>query len=82
MDTVNASRIAKIAGLSLTGVVVASIAADKANLGPVASQLAGFAGAFIGSLVAKRRTSEKTQAKPPAKGEHGEGTGGGTSPAE
>jgi hypothetical protein len=63
---VNASRISKIAGLSLAGVVVASIAADKANLGPVASQIAGFAGAFIGTLAARRRTSKKTQPTSPA----------------
>jgi len=63
---VNASRISKIAGLSLAGVVAASIAADKANLGPVASQIAGFAGAFIGTLVARRRTAKKTEATSPA----------------
>jgi hypothetical protein len=74
MDTVNASRIAKIAGLSLTGAVVASIAADKANLGPVASQLAGFAGAFIGSLVARGRKSQEKQAKTATKEEDGEGS--------
>jgi hypothetical protein len=74
MDTVNASRIAKIAGLSLTGVVVASIAADKANLGPVASQIAGFAGAFVGSLVASRRKSQETPAQPPDKDEDGGGS--------
>jgi hypothetical protein len=78
MDTVNASRISKIAGLSLAGVVVASIAADKANLGPVASQVAGFAGAFIGSLVARRRKPQETRAEPPAKN-GGEGSGDATS---
>jgi hypothetical protein len=66
---VNASRISKIAGLSLAGVVVASIAADKANLGPAASQIAGFAGAFIGTLVARRRTSKKTEPTPPTEHE-------------
>jgi uncharacterized membrane protein YeaQ/YmgE (transglycosylase-associated protein family) len=66
---VNASRISKIAGLSLAGVVVASIAADKANLGPVASQIAGFAGAFIGTLVARRRPSRKTEPTSPTKEE-------------
>ena len=65
----NASRISKIAGLSLAGVVVASIAADKANLGPVASQIAGFAGAFIGTLVARRRSSKKTDQPPTLKQE-------------
>ena len=58
----DASRISKIAGLSLAGVVAAAIAADKANLGPVASQIAGFAGAFIVTLAARRRTSKKAEA--------------------
>ncbi len=57
--------MSKIAALSLAGAVVASIAADKVNLGPIASQVAGFAGAFFGTLVARRRMSEKTQADPP-----------------
>ncbi len=56
--------MSKIAGLSLAGALVALIAADKVNLGPIASQVAGFAGAFLGTLVARRRMSEKTQADP------------------
>ena len=49
------SRIAKIAGLSLAGFVAASIVTDKVNLNPLASQFAGFAGAFFGALVGRRR---------------------------
>ena len=69
LDAVKASRISKIAGLGLAGVVVASIAADRVNLGPVASQAAGFVGAFIGTLVANRRLSRKTPAKSRTKDE-------------
>lgn len=50
-----ASRIAKIAGLGIAGFIVAAGAADRVNLAPLASQVAGFAGAFIGTLVAHRR---------------------------
>jgi len=49
------SRIAKIAGLSVAGFCLSAAAADKINLNPVASQLAGFAGAFLGTLVARHR---------------------------
>jgi hypothetical protein len=52
---VKASKITKIAGVTLAGFVVASIAADKANLGPVLSQVAGFAGALAGTLVGRRK---------------------------
>lgn len=58
---VTVRRIAKIAGLGLAGFVAASIAADKANLTPLASQITGFVGAFAGTLVQRRRA-----AKPPA----------------
>jgi nitric oxide synthase oxygenase domain/subunit len=64
-------RITKIAGLSLAGFAVAAVAADKINVGPVASQLAGFAGAFIGTLVARRRaraedrSTAQTREEPP-----------------
>jgi uncharacterized membrane protein YeaQ/YmgE (transglycosylase-associated protein family) len=65
---VQVSRIAKIAGVTFVGFCAASIAADKGNLGPVASQLAGFVGAFVGSLVARKRVKpdEKEPGPPPA----------------
>lgn len=53
-EDVKVSRISKIAGLSVAGFAVATIAADKVNLGPVISQVAGFAGAFVGTLVGRR----------------------------
>ena len=53
------SRITKIAGLSLAGFVAASIVADKVNLNPLASQIAGFAGAFFGTLVSRRRAARR-----------------------
>jgi len=59
---VKTSRITKIAGLSFAGFVAASIVADKVNLNPLASQIAGFAGAFFGTLVSRRRASRRVTA--------------------
>jgi hypothetical protein len=56
LRTMKVTRIAKIAGLSVAGFCLSAAAADKVNLNPVASQLAGFAGAFLGTLFARRRT--------------------------
>ncbi len=50
-----ASRITKIAGLGLAGFVAASFVADKANLTPLLAQVAGFAGAVVGSVVGRGR---------------------------
>jgi len=47
----NASRMTKIAGASLLGFVVVSIAADKISLNPALSQLAGLLGGLAGSLL-------------------------------
>jgi uncharacterized membrane protein YeaQ/YmgE (transglycosylase-associated protein family) len=66
---VKTARIAKIAGLSFAGFVAASIAADKGNLNPLASQIAGFAGAFFGTLVGRRRTVRRIAAQPLQQGE-------------
>jgi hypothetical protein len=52
---VNVSRISKIAGITVAGFVVASVTADKANLGPIAAHAAGFVGAFAGTLLAHVR---------------------------
>jgi hypothetical protein len=49
------SKIYKIAGLSLVGFCAVSLGVDRANVGPVVSQLAGFGGAFLGALVAQRQ---------------------------
>jgi hypothetical protein len=61
---VKASRITKIAGLSLAGFVAASIVADKVNLNPLASQITGFVGAFFGTLVGRRRTPRRLATAP------------------
>jgi hypothetical protein len=53
------SRITKVAGASLLGFCAVSLAADKLPLNPVASQVAGFAGAFLGSLFAKTRPKSR-----------------------
>jgi hypothetical protein len=60
---VNASRITKIAGVSFAGFVAAAFLADKVNLNPVASQLSGFAGAFFGTLVARRRGAKRASSQ-------------------
>ena len=61
---VKTARIAKIAGLSFVGFVAASIVADKVNLNPLSSQIAGFAGAFFGTLVGRRRAIRRIAAQP------------------
>jgi hypothetical protein len=49
------SKIYRVAGLSLIGFCAVSLGVDRANAGPVVSQLAGFGGAFLGALVAQWR---------------------------
>jgi uncharacterized membrane protein YeaQ/YmgE (transglycosylase-associated protein family) len=49
------SKIYKVAGLSLIGFCAVSMGMDRANIGPLASQIAGFCGAFAGALVAQKR---------------------------
>jgi hypothetical protein len=49
------SKILKVAGLSFVGFCAVSIGVDRANIGPVASQIAGFCGAFLGGWVGARR---------------------------
>ena len=61
---VKTAGIAKIAGLSFAGSVAASIVADKGNLNPLASQIAGFAGAFVGTLVGRRRAIRRIATQP------------------
>jgi len=69
---VKKSGILKIAGLSLVGFCAVSIGVDRENVGPIASQIAGFCGAFLGGLAAHRRTraiekaAENGAAVPPA----------------
>jgi hypothetical protein len=57
------SRITKVAGASLVGFLAISVAADKLNAAASAAQVAGFVGAFLGSLAATRRT--RKDAEPP-----------------
>ena len=59
------SKITKVAGASLLGFCAVSLAADKISLNPLASQIAGFAGAFLGSLVAQTRARKKASAPTP-----------------
>jgi hypothetical protein len=56
------SKIYKVAGLSLLGFCAVSVGLDRANVGPVASQAAGFCGAFVGALVAHRRKRSVAEA--------------------
>ena len=41
------AKITRVAGASLLGFCAVSLAADKISLTPLASQIAGFAGAFL-----------------------------------
>jgi hypothetical protein len=50
------------AGFSFIGFAAVSILADRVKLGPVASQVAGFTGAFLGGLAANHRSRRKTHA--------------------
>jgi hypothetical protein len=52
---VNKSGMLKVAGLSLLGFCAVSIGVDRANIGPLTSQIAGFSGALLGGLAAHRR---------------------------
>jgi Phytanoyl-CoA dioxygenase (PhyH) len=64
---VNKSGMLKVAGLSLIGFCAVSIGVDRANLGPIASQIAGFSGALLGGLAARRAAAaEKSSVPPPA----------------
>lgn len=60
------SKIYKVAGLSLVGFCAVSLGVDRANVGPVVSQLAGFGGAFLGALVAQRRLRSVRRTAPKA----------------
>jgi hypothetical protein len=48
-----------VAGLSFVGFCAASLIADRVNLNPMVSQVAGFVGAFAGALVARGRSQHK-----------------------
>jgi len=50
----------KTVGLSFAGYALASIFADKATLNPLATQVAGFVGAFLGTLATPRRERNQT----------------------
>ena len=62
----------KTAGLSFAGYALASIFADKLPLNPAVTQVAGFVGAFLGTLVApwreqhRERTDGNGAAPPPS----------------
>ena len=60
----NVSRISKIAGLSLAGFVAATFIADKENVGPILTNLAGAVGATLGTLVARTRRASKSEPAP------------------
>ena len=51
----------KTAGLSFAGYALASLFADKIPLNPMACQVAGFVGAFLGTLVTPRRDRREPQ---------------------
>lgn len=49
----------KTAGLSFAGYALASLFADKLPLNPMATQVAGFVGAFLGTLVGPLREQQR-----------------------
>jgi uncharacterized membrane protein YeaQ/YmgE (transglycosylase-associated protein family) len=49
------SKILRVAGFSFIGFCAVSMGVDRVNIGPVASQIAGFCGAFVGGWVGARR---------------------------
>ena len=61
---VNNTKILKVAGLSLVGFCAVSIGVDRANVGPIASQVAGFCGAFVGGWVGARRRRHEQSVEP------------------
>lgn len=61
--TIKRPGIWKVAGLSLVGFCAVSVAADRVNLGPIASEAAGFCGAFLGAWAGRRSNQHR---KPPA----------------
>lgn len=55
----NTRKAGKIAGVSFVAFIATAFAATKIDLSPAASQLAGFVGAFLGSLVANGRRGKR-----------------------
>ena len=53
----------EVAGLSLVGFCAVSVAADRVNLGPIASEVAGFCGAFLGALAGRRSNQRRNAAR-------------------
>lgn len=56
----NTRKAGRIAGVSFVAFIATAFAATKIDLSPATSQLAGFVGAFLGSLVANGRRARKT----------------------
>ncbi len=55
----NTPKAGKIAGVAFASFIVTAFAATKFDLSPATSQLAGFVGALLGSLVAKGRRPKR-----------------------
>ena len=55
------SKILTVAGLSFVGFCAVSLGVDRANVGPLASQVAGFCGAFVGGWVGSRRRRSRAK---------------------
>jgi uncharacterized membrane protein YeaQ/YmgE (transglycosylase-associated protein family) len=60
----NTPKAGKIAGVAFVGFIATAFAATKFDFSPAASQLAGFVGALIGSVVARGRRPKKSADKP------------------
>ena len=55
------SGILTIAGLSFVGFCAVSVAADRLDVGPMASEVAGFCGALLGGIAAQRRARREAK---------------------
>jgi hypothetical protein len=53
------SAMWKVAGFGFLGFCAVSVAADRVNLGPIASEAAGFCGAFLGAWAGRRGNSQR-----------------------
>ncbi len=56
----NTRKAGKVAGVAFVGFVATAFAATKFDFSPATSQLAGFLGAFVGSLAANVRRPRKS----------------------
>jgi hypothetical protein len=60
--TMKTSAMWKVAGWGLLGFCAVSVAADRVSVGPVASEVAGLCGAFLGAWAGRRSNPQQNAA--------------------